>query len=135
MGKSVLDAQVNNSIFRKDFPSIIAMRRDLASIQPVRLVLNAGGYVQGQVLGRIVSGGNAGMYDKFSNVSGTSTATMILFENITSDDQPTTGGALARGLSAGYVFTDKLIDYSATAKTQLLAKDITDASGINVTKF
>lgn len=132
MGKSTLDAVVNNEIFRKNWASIIAMRRDLASLQPVRLVYRAEGYLAGQVLGRITA---SGLYDKFSQVSGTSTATAILFEDIEDSNQPATGGALARGITAGYVFTDKLLDYSATAKTQLLAKDITDASGISVTKF
>lgn len=132
MGKSTLDAVVNNEIFRKDFPTIIAMRRDLASIQPVRLVLRSEGYLPGQVLGRI---SDSGLFDKWSQVSGTADCQAVLFEAISGDDQPATGGALARGITGGYVYTAKLLDYNAQAKSGLGAKDITDASGIGVTKF
>lgn len=132
MGKSALDAVVNNEIFRQDQQAIIAMRRDLATLQPVRLKLESGGYTKGQILAKNTV---TGLFEKFSSASGTYQASCVLFEDISADDQPSTGGALARALTSAYVFKDKLIDYSATAKTQLQARDISDASGIDVTKF
>lgn len=133
MGKSVLDANVNNSIFRKDWGNIIAIRRDLATIMPARLVLNSGGYPAGQVVARKTSDG---LFYKWSAISGgTYDSVAILFEDVTSDDQPTTGGALARVMTAGYVFKDALAEYDSTAKTQLGAKEITDARGSTIVKF
>lgn len=132
MAKSVLDAVVNNEIFRKNHPIIIAMRPDLAVMEPVRLVLRAEGYLPGQVLGRISA---SGLFDKWSQVSGTADCQAVLFEEITADAQGATGGALARGITAGFVYTDLLLDYNSTAKSGLGAKDLTDAGGNHVTKF
>lgn len=132
MGKSAIDANVNTQIFRKDNPIILACRRDLAQISPVRLALDASGYKAGQVLARKSSDG---LFYKYSAASGTSAATCVLFENVSADDQPATGAALARAVFTGLVMTDKLLDYSAQAKTDLKSRDYTDASSTNVTLF
>ena len=44
------DAEVNNSLFRKDWPVILALNAHLATILPVRLSYVAAGYKAGQVL-------------------------------------------------------------------------------------
>lgn len=130
--KSGIDAQINQEIFRKDWPNVIAMRRELASIQPARLALVSGGYLGGQVLARNDS---TGLWEKFSAASGTYDAKGILFEDVSEEELGATGGGLARVITSGFVYTDKLVDYDSEARTDLLAKDIVDATGISVTKF
>ncbi len=137
MSKSAIDAEVNNQIFRKDWSAIIAYRRDLATIEPVRLTYDSSGYLAGQVLARVTS---TGVFGKFSSVSGGSyDSVCVLFENVTSSDEGTpgstapTGGALARAIFAGYVYKDKLVDYVNAA--QLGGKEMTDATQITVVKF
>lgn len=132
MAKSAIDANVNTQIFRKDWPMILALKRELAQISPVRLVLSSTGYTAGQVLGTTTT---PGMFDKWSNVSGTGVVSCILFESINSSDQPATGGELARAVFSGFVYTNMLIDYNATAKSGLNARDRTDATLLQITQF
>jgi len=47
----------------------------------------------------------------------------------------TTGTSFARGIFGGEVFKDKLHDLDSTAISDLGAKTIVDATGINVLKF
>lgn len=137
MSKSAIDAEVNNQIFRKDWAAIIAYRRDLATIEPVRLQYDANGYPAGQCLARVTS---TGVFGKYSAVSGLSIDTpCVLFESVIAADEGTpgvdapTGGALARAIFAGYVYKSKLLDY--TGPSQLGGKEMTDATGITVVKF
>lgn len=132
MGKSAIDANVNNEIFRNDAVNVIAMRRELASILPVRLKYESAGYKAGQVLAKNTS---TGLFEKFSGASGTYAAQAVLFENVRDSDQPATGGALARGIVAGYLFKDALTDYDSTVKSQLGAHEISDATGVDIVKF
>lgn len=134
MGKSAVDAQVNQSIFRKNFPIIIAAKRANADILGIRLTYDADGYMPGQVLARNTS---TGLYDKYSAISGSYEAACVLLEQITDDDQPSTGGALARGIFGGGVmlYTDLLLDYDANSKADLGARDVIDAANDNITIF
>lgn len=132
MGKSVTDAVVNNEIFRKDFPDVIALRADLAILQPVRLKLNNDGWLAGQVL---VRDSGDGLFGKYSALSGSGDASLVLAENVPASDQPATGGASARGISSGYLKKEKLIDYDSGAKDELGAREILDASGATIVKF
>jgi hypothetical protein len=135
MSKSAIDAEVNNQIFRKDWAAIIASRRDLATIAPVRLAYDAGGYLAGQVLARVTS---TGVFGKYSAVSGSANDSVcVLFENVTASDEDSalTGGALARAImgAGGGVYKSKLLDYPGA--TAMGGKEITDATGITVVKF
>jgi hypothetical protein len=137
MSKTAIDAEVNNQIFRKDYPMVIALRRELAQISAVRLQYDANGYSAGQVLARVVS---TGIFGKYSAVSGSTVDSVcVLFENVESYTEGTqgvdapTGGALARAIFSGFVFASKLIDY--TGATQLAGRQYTDASGIAIVKF
>lgn len=135
MSKSGIDAEVNNQIFRKDFSAIIAKRRDLASIAPVRLFGDGNDYLAGQIIARLTS---TGQFKRWSAVSGGSYDTpCVLFENVLAYefDSTVTGGALARAIVGGYVYQAKLIDYNSQALTALAGVNQTDASGIVVTKF
>lgn len=137
MSKSAIDATVNNSVFRKDNPIILAMRRDLAVIQPVRLAYDANGYMPGQILDYKAADG---LYYKHSAVSGTLNATCVLFEQVTSDDQLTqgaSGNSLARAIFGGLVFGDLLLDNNAgaTGSSGLNGRAYKDATGVNVFKF
>lgn len=143
MSKSAIDATVNNQVFRKDWAAIIACRRDLAVIEPVRLKSDSDGYFAGQVLARVsASGGGyaAGQFGKWSAVSGLSTDTVcVLAETVTPTDMGVpnsdgpTGGSLARAIMSGLVYKSKLIDY--VNASQVSGKEITDATGITVVKF
>lgn len=135
MAKSAIDAEVNNSIFRKDNPIIIALRRDLAQLSPVRLAYDVLGYLPGQVLCQ-----NTGdkLFYKYSAASGSYPAVCVLFEPISPESQlnsAVTGNALARALFAGFVYTNLLLDYSAQAKTDLKSRDYVDAGAFQITKF
>lgn len=135
MSKSGIDAEVNNQIFRKDFSAIIAKRRDLASIGPVRLYDDSNDYLAGEVLARITS---TGVFKRWSAASGASyDSVCVLFENVLAYefDATVTGGALARAIMGGYVYKDKLVDYDSGAKSAMAAVEQTDASGVTVVKF
>lgn len=135
MSKSAIDAEFSNQIFRTDWSAIIAVRRDLAQISPVRLKYDADGYLAGQVLARKTSDG---LFYKFSAVSGSSyDSACVLLDNViaANEDQTSmTGAALARAAMAGYVYKDRLYDYVAgTAPAG--SREITDATAITVVKF
>lgn len=125
-----LDSTFNGQIFRKDHPMVLATNRQLATIFGIRLEYNANGYPAGQVLSKDTSDG---LFKKYSLASGTYPAQCILFENI--DGPASSGTALARGIFGGLVFTGILTDYSAQAKADLSAKDLSASDGVGVTKF
>lgn len=135
MLKSAIDAEVNNQIFRKDFSAIIALRRDLAQISPVRLKYSASDYLAGQMLVRKSSDG---LFYRFSAASGTAYDTpCVLFEDVLAANQDTaqtTGASLARAIMAGYVYKTKLIDYVASAVSGVF-REQTDATNVTVVKF
>lgn len=135
MAKSAIDAQVNNSgVFRKDSSLIIALRRDLATLSPIRLEYDAAGYKSGQVLAYDTG---TSTYKKYAGVSGTMAAKCVLFEDVSSDEMGSvnTIDPLARGIFGGQVFTTKLLDYDANAATGLKSTDYVDAAGNQITKF
>lgn len=136
MSKSGIDAEINNSIFRKDFGAIIAIRRDLAQISPVRLHNDGNDYFMGQCLVRKPSDGQ---FYRWSAASGGSyDSPCVLFEDVLAYqfDSVVTGGALARGImEAAGVFKSKLVGYDAGFKTAVAGREITDASGVTVVKF
>ncbi len=125
-----LDSTFNAEIFRTDNPVILASNRHLATIYGVRLAYNADGYKAGQVLSKDTSDG---YFKKYSLASGTYPAQCVLFDNV--NGPASSGTGLARGVFGGEVFTDKLLDYSANAKTDLGARDINASDGVGVTKF
>lgn len=130
-----IDPRFNGQIFRKSHPMIIAQNRRLASILPVTLAYNSGGYSAGQVLARNTT---SGQYQNYANggASGTGTAACVLFEDVdVSEFVATSGTVFARGIFGGELFKDRLISLDATAITSLGAKTIVDSTGINVLKF
>lgn len=149
-----LDARFKNQIFRKDNPIIIAANRHQAKFIGIRIPFDANGYMPGQVLAAnpVASGGD-GLYYKWSAllpaaqgggpVSGTLTANCVLFDQATNYDQfadgdglaGVSGATLVRGLIAAEVYTNNLVDYTASAKTGLGSKDYVDAGGVAITKF
>ena len=133
MPKSPLDAEVNTSVVRFDQPIILACRRDLAEIRPVRLALQSGGFQAGQALARVTS---TGVFDKYAAVSGAAhDSNCILMDPIGLNDQPATGGALAKAIFSGRVYTSKIVGSDATFITELGGKAQTDARNISITKF
>lgn len=136
MSKSSIDAEINNQIFRKDFPNIIAVRRDLANIEAGRLFNDGNDYLPGECLVRVTS---TGMFKRWSAASGgTYDTPCVLFETVSSYqfDSTVTGGALARIIfSSAGVYKSKLIDYDAGFKTAIGGKELTGADGVTVVKF
>ncbi len=138
MAKSAIDAEVNNSIFHVDWPEVIALRRDLATLSPVRLYRDGSSYVAGQCLVRKVSDG---IFYRWSAASGVAASGLdskcVLFEsvNVSDMDSALTGGSLARAIFAGYVYKDKLLDYVAGSSLGSGAVEQTDATQVTVVKF
>lgn len=132
----LLDAAFSGQIFRKDHKPILAQNRHLASILPVRLAYNAGNdYIAGTVLARNTT---SGYYQPYASggASGTGTAACVLFEDHGANEFASSGDTTAaRGVFGGEVFKDNLIGLDAGAITNLGAKTIIDATGINVLKF
>ncbi len=129
------DLNFNGEIFRKDHPIILAARRDLASLKPVRLAYNASGYVAGQVLGRNTV---SGYYENYNDggASGLETAAAVLFETVEVDLFASTGDTrIARGIFGGEVFEDKLTGLDAAAKVDFASRTIVDATGVSIMKF
>lgn len=129
-----LDSKVDNEIFRKDHPIIIARNRQLASIVGARLAHDTDGYLAGQVVAR---DDGDGLFYKWSAASGGTYDTVsVLLEDVTGDQfTGTTGNALARSIVGGEVFYSKLIEIDATAITQMKAKVIYDATGEGILKY
>lgn len=136
MSKSSIDAEVNNSIFRKDYVNIIAIRRELSQLSPGRLYNDGSDYLPGQCLAREVS---SGMFKRWSAVSGgTYDTPCVLFESVLTSnfDASVTGGALARVImSTAGVYKSKLVNYDSGFKTAIGAKEMTDATSITLVKF
>lgn len=129
-----LDASFNPSVFRKDFPMILATNRHLATLLPVRLVYDSAGYLAGQCLARR----SDGLYVKYATggASGTGTAVGFLFAPIGVDEFPSaTGTAMERMVAGGELYSSLLVGNDSTANTQLNARQITDATGTTIYKF
>jgi len=144
------DARFSNQIFRYDNPIILACRRDQAVFIGVRIPYDATGYLPGQVL---AYNPTDGLYYKYSAslpsdqgggaVSGTLTASVVLFDQANQDQQLADGSGLAgvsgaslvRALAGAVVYTANLIDYTSQAKSQLGGKDRVDAGGVGLTRF
>lgn len=129
-----LDAKVNNSIFRKDHPIIIARNRQLASIIAARLAHDTDGYLAGQVLCRVTS---TGLFGKYGAASGSShDTTCVLLEDVTGDQfAGSTGNALARVIAGGELFYDKLLQIDSTAVTEMNGKIVFDAQAEKILKY
>lgn len=132
------DMKFSGEIFRKDHPMILACNRHLATILPVRLQYDSGGYKAGVVLARQTSGAASGTYTKYSDSagSGIGTAAAILFQDVdVSDFADASDTVLARGIFGGEVFEDKVTGLDANGKTDLGSRSIVDASGAQILKF
>lgn len=127
--------QFQSEVFRKNHKMIIAQNRHLATIGPVRLVHSSTGYLAGQVLARDPADGLFKNYDD-AGASGVATASCVLLEDVDSTEMSgSTGTAVARAVFGGELYEDKLVGLDANAKTDLKARTIVDALGINVLKF
>lgn len=133
---SSVDSKFSGEIFRKDHPIILAGRRDLASIKPIRVKFNAGGWPAGQVMGRVTADGEFKDYDDGA-VDGSEVAVGVLFEGIAEEDfDPTgTGTVTARLIVGGEVFKTKLTGLDANGEADLNARTIIDGTGVEILKF
>lgn len=128
------DAKVNNEITRNDYAIIIALNRHLATLLPVRLKNSATDIKAGTVLGRVTATGFYAAYNDAAS-DGTQVAKCILMDDVKAEEFPASGTAVGRGIFSGYVFKDKLTGLDSNGETDLGAKTIVDASGVNILKF
>lgn len=135
MSKSSIDSEVNNQIFRKDYPVVIAKRRELASLAPVRLAGDGADFIAGTAIARETS---SGKFKRWTAVSGgTYDTPCVLFESVPAYqfDSAVTGGALARAVVQGYVYQGSLVGSNTQFITALGGVIQTDASQVAIVKF
>ena len=135
---SSIDVKFSGSIFKKNFPIILACSPALALLLPVRLVYNSSGYSAGQVLARNTVSQLFQPYVDGTS-SGVGTAACVLFEDHPVQDfdgtSTATSTTIARGIFAGVVFYDKLIGIDANGITDLGGRQIVDSTGVTTLKF
>ena len=129
---SAIGSKFDGEIFRKDHPIVIALNRHHATILPIRLAYDAGGYVAGQVLGQnSVDSSYADYGDSAS--SGLDTARCVLFESHGVEDFPSaTGTIISRGIFKGTLFKDKLTGLTSAAIADFAGKTWVGADGVNL---
>jgi len=127
-----LDAEINNQIFRKDYPQIIAKNRHLASLAGVRLLAVGNDYIAGQVLAKNTVSGYFQAYQN-GGASGLGTAACVLMESIADLGLSTT--LVGRGIFSGELFQGNLIGLDANAITNLGARSYTASDGVQILKF
>lgn len=126
-----LDSKVDNQIFRKDYPQVIAKNRHLASLAGVRLKGTGSDYVAGTVLAKNSVDGYFYAYNN-SGSSGLDTAVCVLMESIADTGETT---LLGRGLFSGELFKDNLTGLDSPAITDLGARSYQASDGVNILKF
>ncbi len=127
-----LDANVNNQIFRKDYPQVIAKNRHLASLAACRLLPTGNNaYPAGLVLAARIDG----FFVPYVNggASGTGTAVAVLNETI--QDDGTYPTLMGRGIFAGELFYAALIGVDSNAVSNLNARTYTASDGNEILKF
>ncbi len=134
-----IDVKFNPSIFRKDWPMVMATGRAGAKLLPVRVRYNSDGYPAGQVVAR---NSTDGLYQKYNDAgaSGINTAVAVLFEGLEADadfdSTASSGSAMATGIFGGcMLYYDKLTGLDANALVDLGARQVIDASGIRLLDF
>ena len=127
-----VDAEFNGQIIRKDFPNIIACKRELCMFLGARLLYQSSGYVAGTVLARNSS---TGIYEPYVNggASGTGTACAILPFDLL--DAPSGVNVLKQVLVKGQVYQAKLTGLDSGAISNLVAKSVTDVAGDQILIF
>jgi hypothetical protein len=126
-----LDANINNSLTRKDYPQIIAKNRHLASLTGARLKGVAADYAAGTVLAKNSVDSLFYAYDNNAS-SGLNTAVGVLMETITDNGEATLVG---RMLVSGELLKDNLTGLDSGAITDLGARSYTGSDGVNILKF
>lgn len=140
------DALYSGQIFRKDNPIILACRRDQAVFMGVRLVYSAYDYMPGECLVRYSSGANSGLFDRWSNASGSSyDSPCVLFDQVTNPAQQennpggvltgVSGSTLARAIMKGIVYTSLLVDFDSNFLTQIKGISLYDSAATEMTRF
>lgn len=126
-----LDAKVNNQIFRKDWPQVLAKNRHLASLGPTRLASIGVDYVAGTVLALRTDG----LYVPYvaSGPSGTGTAAAVLEQSITDDSVQ--GSMMGVGIFGGEVYYGALSGVDSGAVTNLNGRTYTASDGNQILKF
>ncbi len=131
------DARFKGEIFRKDHPAILAARRELAVLLPVKLLYSATGYKAGTVLGTVTASGAMKAYSGAS-ADGSEVAVCVLMDDVPASDFADTDAAtyqVVRGCFAGLLHEGALIGLDAGAMEDLKATSILSATGSVILKF
>jgi hypothetical protein len=123
---------IDNEVFRKDFPLVIARNRHLASIVPVVLANVALGYAAGTVLGRNSVSGEYMPYDD-SGASGEDTAVGVLFNTVDAMSAGTVAGG--QMIVRGELFEANLTGLDANGKVDLKSRSVVSGSGDTILIF
>src|SRR3954466_15293113 len=94
------DSRFNGEVFRKDHPMILAARRDLASLKPIKLAYNSAGYAAGTVLALNSTSHLHQAYDDNAS-SGLNTAVCVLMDEVKVDEFPGTNSAVDYQVARG----------------------------------
>jgi hypothetical protein len=139
---SGIDAGFNGEVFRRDYKVVIAMKREMAIIRPVRLApkVGSGDYVAGQVLAKYgnTAGNLEGLFVDYDDAgaSGRETAQCILLSDVKSEPESSAAsGRLGLGLFSGFVLKASLIGFDNAAGTDLKASEWSDAQGVDIVKI
>lgn len=140
MSNTGIDASFQAEVFRVDWKEVIAMKRELAVIGPVRLApkVASGDYVAGQVLARYTAGAQVGLFVDYADggSNGRQTAAAILLtsrDSIAATEAASANMGLA--LFKGIVYESALIGLDAAAKVDLAARSWVDARGVTFMEF
>lgn len=121
------------SIFRQDYPQVLACNRQFATLLPIAVAFASGGYRWGQVMGRNSTSGEYAAYNNSAS-SGLDTAACLILQSI--DFGSATGGNQAAvGCFGGEVYSGQLSGLDAPAIVDLGGRLIVDATGVSIFKF
>lgn len=121
------------SLQRYDDVNIIAANRQLCQIFGVAVYYSATDLVAGTIMAADSSKSGAYVPYASGGSNGTNVAMCVLERTLHAEDfQSTTGTAFVQGIFSGAVFFDKLVGYAAGVLTDMRAKKVTGADGVNV---
>lgn len=136
------DAFTSQEVFRKDHKQVIATKRELALILPVRLAPRVGGgnYAAGQTLAQYTSaaGSLENLFVNYDNAGGSGRETAKCILMFSTESQDATAAASANAAPAifkGIVFKDALVGWDSNAATDLGAREILSSTGTTLINF
>lgn len=137
-----VDAFTSGNVYTPNFKSVIATKRELAVLLPVRLAPNtlSADYQAGTVLAQYNSsaGSLQNYYVNYVNSAGSAQGTAVCILNEFCSNQALTSAAstpLSVAVFSGILWKNLLVGLDSNAISNLGGKSITDATGNILFKF